>query len=240
MFTTSIVLKTPRDFGFWPTVWSTYWCALHPFHFNENERTLTRIQKLTSGKIVKAVMQQKRRGEVLVNVECHKKLDRKDLEELKDVLATCLRLDEDMSPLYDLLEDYPEFSWVRRDLPVVVKVFASNAATSTVLYTLSLFESRPQQREVSYQAGTTTVWEQWTYPSWYSEVESNPFVSLATGSFDLTWQFDRNSARAFRIKITGYVNWAEFVYIPGRYGADHWKLNPIKWEAQYLYLTVNA
>jgi len=114
MFTTAIVLKTPKDFGFWPTVWSTYWCALHPFHFNENEKTLTRIQRLTSGKIVKAVMQQKRSGEVLVNVECHKKLDGNDLEELNDVLATCLRLDEDMSPLYDLLKDYPEFGWVRR------------------------------------------------------------------------------------------------------------------------------
>jgi len=125
-------------------------------------------------------------------------------------------------------------------LPVVVKVFASTAATSTVLYTLSLFESSPQQREASYQAGTTTVWEQWTYPSYYSEVQPCPFVSLASGDADLTWQFDRDSADAFKIKITGYVNWAESIYVPGHYGVDHWYLRPIKWESQYLYLTVNA
>ncbi|MFQ6068794.1 MAG: DNA-3-methyladenine glycosylase family protein [Candidatus Bathyarchaeia archaeon] len=114
MFATSIVLKTPDDFGFWSTVWCTYWCALHPFHFNENEKTLTRIQKLTSGKIVRAITQQKRRGTVSVNVESHEKLSENDLEELKDVLATCLRLDEDISPLYNLLEDYPEYNWVQK------------------------------------------------------------------------------------------------------------------------------
>lgn len=56
MFTTLTTLKTPRDFEFWSTVWCTYWCALHPFHFNENDKTLTRIQKLTSEKIVKATL----------------------------------------------------------------------------------------------------------------------------------------------------------------------------------------
>jgi len=121
-----------------------------------------------------------------------------------------------------------------------VKVFAGSAATSAVLHTLSLFESNPQQREASYQAGTTTVWEQWSYPNYYSEFEPCPFVSLASGSFDLTWQFDRDSADAFRIKITGFVNWAESEYIPGHQGVDHWILQPITWESQYLYLTVSA
>jgi N-glycosylase/DNA lyase len=109
-----MTIKTPYDFGFWPTVWCTYWCALHPFHFNENEKTLTRIQKLTSGEIVRATMRQKRQGEVSVYVECHEKLSRNSLKELKDVLATCLRLNEDISPLYDLLKDHQEFGWVQK------------------------------------------------------------------------------------------------------------------------------
>jgi len=111
----NICLVVPRDFDFWCTVWSSGWCALTPFSFDGEKRTLTRIQKLGSGKIVKATMTQKRRGELTVFVESAKKLDVADIEELENVVKTCLRLDEDLSSFYDdMLEEYPEFSWVKK------------------------------------------------------------------------------------------------------------------------------
>lgn len=124
--------------------------------------------------------------------------------------------------------------------PVIIKAFAGTAATTAVMWALSLFESNPQQRSASYQAGTTTVWEQWKYPSYHSELEPCPFVKESTGSFDLTWQFDSDTAHSFKIKTTAYVNWAVSRYIPGHYGVDHWTLDPICWESQYTYLTVYA
>lgn len=122
-------------------------------------------------------------------------------------------------------------------LPILIKVFAGSAATSTVVSILHLFESEPEKREASYQEGITTVWEKWEYPNWYSEVEPNPFVKNATGSFDLTWRFDKDSADVFEIEIRASVNWAEVEYVPGKDGVDHWKLNPIKWEMKYLSFT---
>lgn len=108
-----IPLMVPKDFDFWRTVWSSGWCGLAPFSFDEEGRTLTRVQRLVSRKTVRATISQKRRGELTILAESHKKLAKTDVEELENVVETCLRLDEDLSSLYELLEEYPEFSWVK-------------------------------------------------------------------------------------------------------------------------------
>lgn len=107
-----ILLMVPEDFNFWLTVWSSGWCGLAPFSFDEEKRTLSRVQRLASGKMVKAIMMQKRGGEVTIKVESPIKLDKTDVEEVEDVVETCLRLDEDFSSFLALLKEYPEFSWV--------------------------------------------------------------------------------------------------------------------------------
>lgn len=108
----SILLMVPKNFDFWCTVWSSGWCALAPFSFDEKKRTLTRVQRLASGKIVKATLTQKRRGKLTILASSHKELEKTDIKELEKVVETCLRLDEDLSSFYKLLEEYPEFSWV--------------------------------------------------------------------------------------------------------------------------------
>lgn len=109
-----IRFNTPEDFDFWCTVWSSGWCALAPFSFNQKRRTLTRIQKLASNKIVKAEISQKRRGRLIILAESGERLNRAEVEELIKVVKTCLKLDEDLSPFYEMLKAYSEFSWVRQ------------------------------------------------------------------------------------------------------------------------------
>lgn len=109
----NIPFKIPKDFNFWPTVWASGWCALAPFSFDREKQTLTRVQRLASGKVVKATTVQNRRGKLTLLAESHTVLDETDIEELKNVVKTCLRLDEEISSLYELLEEYPHFNWVK-------------------------------------------------------------------------------------------------------------------------------
>jgi N-glycosylase/DNA lyase len=104
----------PEDFDFWRTVWSSGWCGLAPFSFDEERQTLARVQRLASRKTIRATIGQGRRGELTILMESHEKLTSTDVEELEDIVESCLRLDEDISPLYELLEEYPEFGWVKK------------------------------------------------------------------------------------------------------------------------------
>ncbi|MFQ6053382.1 MAG: DNA-3-methyladenine glycosylase family protein [Candidatus Bathyarchaeia archaeon] len=109
----SFRLQAPEDFDFWTTVWSSGWCGLAPFSYDEERRTLSRVQGLTSGKIVKATMMEERKGVVTVRVRSREELDGSEMEELEGVVETCLGMDEDLSPLHAMLDGYPEFRWVR-------------------------------------------------------------------------------------------------------------------------------
>ena len=109
----SIQLQVPRDFDFWSTVWSSGWCGLAPFSFDEERRTLSRVHGLTSGKTVEMTMMA-RRGRVLaLEVGSREELRKADVEEIEGVVRTSLRLDEDLSSFFELLEGYPDFAWVR-------------------------------------------------------------------------------------------------------------------------------
>jgi len=107
-----IHLTVPGDFNFWNTVWSSGWCGLAPFSFDEERRALSRVQRLASGKIVNATMMERRKGVLTIRVESREELGEADAEEVEEVVEGCLRLDEDLSSLYALLGGYPEFSWV--------------------------------------------------------------------------------------------------------------------------------
>jgi len=67
---------------------------------------------LKSGKIVKMAITQKSKDVLIIEAESCKALDETDVEEIEEVVDTCLRSDEDLSPFFELLEGYLEFSWV--------------------------------------------------------------------------------------------------------------------------------
>ncbi|MFX0089773.1 MAG: endonuclease III domain-containing protein [Candidatus Hodarchaeota archaeon] len=107
----SILLRVPKEFNFWSTVWSSGWSVLEPFAVSKEKKVLSRVQKLSSGIIVRATLTQSQKGELAILTESHRKMNKSDIEELKDILKACLRLDEDLSPFYSLLEGYQEFGW---------------------------------------------------------------------------------------------------------------------------------
>jgi 3-methyladenine DNA glycosylase/8-oxoguanine DNA glycosylase len=107
----NIQYSVPEDFDFWLTVWSSGWIDLAPFSYDEEKRTMSRIQRLTSGKIIRATMKQVRRGVLIISVESGEELDNTDIKEVEQMTETCLKLDEDLTPFYSMLEEYPEYSW---------------------------------------------------------------------------------------------------------------------------------
>ncbi len=102
----------PEDYNYWLTVRSSGWSGLAPFTIDKERRILSRVQKLTSGKIVHVTIVEKRRGTLTISTKSKEELDAADVEELENVVETCLTLNEDLSPFYALLEEYPEFRWV--------------------------------------------------------------------------------------------------------------------------------
>lgn len=107
-----ISIQTPEDFDFWLTVRGSGWSVLAPFSINEEERTLSRIQRLESGNVVRATTRQTDDDALAVRVESRGELDEDDLKEVEVVFGACLRLDEDLSSFYSVLEGHPEFRWV--------------------------------------------------------------------------------------------------------------------------------
>ena len=163
-----ILHAVPEDFEFWRTVWSSGWCGLEPFSFDEEKRTLFRVQRLTSGKIVKMAITQKRKNALVMEVESCEELDETDVEEMEDVVETCLRLDEDLSPLFDLLEGYPEFSWVQEigagrsiKSPTVLEDVVKTICTTNCSWALTKVLSRRLCRKL----GEPFSEEHYTFPT---------------------------------------------------------------------------
>ena len=108
----SIQLSVPDDFDFWLTAWSSGWLNLAPFSHDAEGRSMSRIHGLTSGRMIRATITQEERGALTISVESDRRLDSADVEEVKTMTGTCLKLDEDLTPLYSMLEAYPDFHWV--------------------------------------------------------------------------------------------------------------------------------
>jgi len=112
-FRKDIFYTIPEDADFWITVWSSGWCSLEPFSTDEEKRTLSRVQRLTGGKIVKITISDKQKDILIIEVESGHELGEMDVEEVEDIVETCLRFDEDLTSFFELLEGYPEFRWVK-------------------------------------------------------------------------------------------------------------------------------
>ena len=108
----SFRFKVPEDFDFWLTAWGSGWIDLAPFAHDEEKRVIHRVERLTSGKIVRATLTQEEGRTLTILVESDEVLNSADAEELKSMAEICLKLDEDFTPLYSMLEGHPGFRWV--------------------------------------------------------------------------------------------------------------------------------
>jgi 3-methyladenine DNA glycosylase/8-oxoguanine DNA glycosylase len=108
-------LATPPSFHFWNTVCSHGWSILAPFAIDEDGRTLVRVLELSGQRVVKvSISPGQRGGKLEVRLWSSATLDAGQRAELRRQLASCLRLDEDLSPFYRALSSEPSLRSARR------------------------------------------------------------------------------------------------------------------------------
>jgi len=108
-------LATPPGFHFWNTVCSHGWSILAPFAIDEDDRSLLRVLEVPGWGLVRVSLSQKRScGKLEARLESKTKLDSRALAETRRQLASCLRLDEDLSPFYRALSVEPLLRSARR------------------------------------------------------------------------------------------------------------------------------
>ena len=97
------------------TVCSHGWSILAPFAIDGDHRTLLRVLELPGRGFVRVSLSQKRsRGNLEARLESKTKLDSRALAETRRQLASCLRLEEDLSPFYRALYVEPSLRSARR------------------------------------------------------------------------------------------------------------------------------
>jgi N-glycosylase/DNA lyase len=105
----------PPNFHFWNTVCSHGWCILAPFSVDEDHQALFRVLELPGRRLARlSLTRPKNRGKLGARLESATKLDSKALAEARRQIASCLRLDEDLSPFYRALSVTPSLRSARR------------------------------------------------------------------------------------------------------------------------------
>ncbi len=109
-----IHLAVPHQFNFRSTVFSHGWCALPPFNMDKNTGRLRRTISLSDGRACVIDLYERAKGKLVIDLPGYDSLDRKWREEIITQAASCLRLDEDLSPFYRDARSQPRFRWIPR------------------------------------------------------------------------------------------------------------------------------
>ncbi len=112
----TIALTTPPDFRFWPTAVSHGWCDLLPYQCDENSRTLTRIERLMDGTVLKLTMQNAdfKPGALPIQVDGIKKLKPEQTAEIQRKISRALETDRDLTVFHTLMQTNARYQWVER------------------------------------------------------------------------------------------------------------------------------
>jgi 3-methyladenine DNA glycosylase/8-oxoguanine DNA glycosylase len=112
--TTILTLKTPKNFSFWHTVYSHGWCTLLPFSVDKEQQALNRIYTLDSGVVVYCRIKDQKNSSVKIQVSTSQKLASTQYSEIKQHIATCLRLSENFTDFYHATQRFPKYRWIAK------------------------------------------------------------------------------------------------------------------------------
>jgi hypothetical protein len=104
---------------------------------------------------------------------------------------------------------YPPL-WALKPYEFYITTLVRSGTSYLVSNWLSGWASEPENRHGGTGTGYSAVWEEWGYPTGPFD-DAAPFVSIASGAFDLLWKFNKDSADTFQIIITASVEWGEIV-----------------------------
>lgn len=111
--TVHVTITTPSNFSFSRTIFSHGWCGLPPFSFDRETPHLHRVVQSEDGTIFSCTLTSNEQA-VDVQVAGAEKATLRQRAEIKEVLKTCLRLDEDFSSFHAEARRYPKFRWIAR------------------------------------------------------------------------------------------------------------------------------
>jgi 3-methyladenine DNA glycosylase/8-oxoguanine DNA glycosylase len=109
----AILLRTPPDFSFWRSAHSHGWCDLLPFAYNIEQQTLSRVLELADGTLVGCGLRAASGG-IRISCTTSTALTAAHRSEIRTVLRTCLRMDEDFGAFYRAVRRMPEYRWIAR------------------------------------------------------------------------------------------------------------------------------
>jgi N-glycosylase/DNA lyase len=112
MITTTLQLKTPRNFNFWRTVYSHGWCTLQPFSIDKEHQALNRIFSLTDGTLIFDKIWSPKNSQLIINANTALKLTVIQRKDLAQQIKACLRLNEDYSDFYREAQHNPKHRWI--------------------------------------------------------------------------------------------------------------------------------
>ncbi|GGP16350.1 DNA-3-methyladenine glycosylase family protein [Oceanobacillus neutriphilus] len=98
------VIELPEKFNFKAAATDHGWYMLHPFHTNDDMNTLSRLEELSTGKIVMLHIKQEN-DNLIIEIGDKKTLTDKESDEVIRKINWMLRLDEDYSAFYKMCSD---------------------------------------------------------------------------------------------------------------------------------------
>lgn len=108
----SILITPPCDFRYLPTIYSHGWCVLLPNSYNEATKTLSRVQALHDGSIVRLTICPLDDG--WLQVDADRALTPPQSDEIRAVVGRMLAFDWDVQVFYEALRAHPRYAWVER------------------------------------------------------------------------------------------------------------------------------
>ena len=104
-----ITIQTPTNFNFKRTAISHGWYDLPPFELNQESWVLTRVLDPGTSRPVIVDILQNRHG---LKVRINRNVGVRGLEKITRDVRHILRLDDDMTPFYDMVRCDQDFSWI--------------------------------------------------------------------------------------------------------------------------------
>lgn len=105
-----ISIKTPGEFNFKRTINSHGWYGLQPFRIDQTGSVLSRVLDIKNGRPVTVEMRGTKRA---VKVSLSRTVGKRISDQVVKDVRHMLRLDDDMSVFYNVIEGDPDFGWIR-------------------------------------------------------------------------------------------------------------------------------
>jgi 3-methyladenine DNA glycosylase/8-oxoguanine DNA glycosylase len=107
----SMALHAPPDFNFWNTVTGHGWHDLPPFFSDRESRTLALVLRLRDDTLASCHVQE-REGTVFARFSADRPVGSAGRREIRSLLRSCLRMDEDFSPFHAAARREARFRWI--------------------------------------------------------------------------------------------------------------------------------